>query len=262
MNKLIAAAAAIVMVLFLTLPAVSYAKDSTSEKADRLLNEKKFDEARKLLEAEYSKNNRSSETVKLLAEALLLSNKPESAIPILEDNIQKHREEPMLYYFLGSAYLNVSQWDKAIDIYNKLIYTFPSLDDQYPRGKVLIRPSAYFKLGFAYLNSKKYREALQTYERLQKIQPNYSNIYYNIGLAHKRLGELAEALDAFEKDAVKDYRGWGDLSLYELGSIYEDKKEYKEALKKYQQIIDGYPESIYSKTARQKVEEMKKKTGK
>jgi tetratricopeptide (TPR) repeat protein len=53
--------------------------------------------------------------------------------------------------------------------------------------------------GNDHLNAGRYREALQEYEQVRRLDKSNQDVYYLMGLAHEKLGELELALQAHQQ---------------------------------------------------------------
>ncbi|HXF04075.1 MAG TPA: protein kinase [Blastocatellia bacterium] len=61
--------------------------------------------------------------------------------------------------------------------------------------------------GNAYLNSGRTQAALLHYQDAQRLEPNNPDVYYLLGLAYERLGDIEAAIKAFEQCTSGPYAG-------------------------------------------------------
>lgn len=61
--------------------------------------------------------------------------------------------------------------------------------------------------GNAYLNSGRTQAALLHYQDAQRLEPNNPDVYYLLGLAYERLGDIEAAIKAFERCTSGPYAG-------------------------------------------------------
>jgi len=131
-------------------------------KAKKLKNEEKYEEAIKLLEDTYLQNPQSKE-IKI------------NFIDIL---------------FSYGGYLNdefVLEYEKAVEIFKKI------LDIEPKNYKV------FYNLGIAYSNLGQVENALKAYNTAITLKSDYKHCYYNIGLIYEEKGNLNKALSYYEK---------------------------------------------------------------
>lgn len=95
---------------------------------------------------------------------------------------------------------------------------------------------AYYDMGNAYYDMGKYQDASKCYKRAIELSPNNENPYYDLGwLYHSVKKNNTKAANYFNRaieinpDFAKAYNG--------LGSICDDKKEYKKAIEYYEKAI-------------------------
>jgi len=136
-------------------------------KAKKLKNEEKFEEAIKLLENQFQQDPQS-EVIKT------------NLIDVL---------------FSYGGYLNdefVVEYEKAVEIFKKILEIEPK------NYKVL------YNLGIAYFNLGQIENALKAYNNAITIKPDYKLCYYNIGLIYETKENLNKALKYYEKALAID----------------------------------------------------------
>lgn len=135
------------------------------EKAVKLRNQEKFEEALELLEELY-KNEPNSENVK------------NSLIDTLLSYGGYHNDVYLL------------EFEKAKNIFNRIIEIDPK------------NYRAYYNKGIAYFNLNEIEKAKKLYEKALSLKPDYKHCIYNLGLLYEATGDLQEALKYYE-DALK-----------------------------------------------------------
>jgi len=131
-------------------------------KAKKLKNEEKFEEAIKLLENQFQQDPQSD---------------------IIKTNL-------IDVLFSYGGYLNdefVVEYEKAVDIFKKILEIEPK------------NYKALYNLGIAYFNLGQIENALKAYNNAITIKTDYKHCYYNIGLIYETKENLKKALMYYEK---------------------------------------------------------------
>ena len=131
-------------------------------KAKKLKNEEKFEEAIKLLENLFQQDQQS-------------------------DVIKKNLIDLLFSY---GGYLN----DEFVVEYEKAVETFKKVLEIAPKNY-----KALYNLGIAYFNLGQIENALKAYNNAITIKPDYKHCFYNIGLIYETKENLSKALKYYEK---------------------------------------------------------------
>lgn len=103
-------------------------------------------------------------------------------------------EDEYLQLRLGKCLIAAGEYDKAIPLYEKAI---KKLEEKGSKEKLC---QASNNLGWLYTQKGRYKEAENTYLKALKIDPNYANAYYNLGLLYdKHLKDEIGAIECFER---------------------------------------------------------------
>ena len=163
--------------------------------------------------------------------------------------------------------------------YNDAIKAYTDLKDWYPFSKYAIL--AELKIADAHYQLEAYDEAIFAYEEFEKMHPQNEavpSIIYRIGLcwfnqldtidrdhtpAKNSLIQFHRLIDQFPgseyaQKAEKNIKICVDtLSGHELyvANFYMKTKKYKAALKRYEYLVENYPDSKESKEALNKIPE-------
>ena len=156
-------------------------------------------------------------------------------IPLLEEALADHPDNPYLYYQLGRSYFSIADYTKALPYFEDALSI--ELDERLEYVQTLVE-----SYGYCLLNLKQYQKALE----LEGIYPIFSkraDFVFLMGLIYMNNALFAKAIEEFQKattisnhsvDGVNSYR-----ANYNIGVIYECMGNAKEA-KAYYTKCKGY----------------------
>lgn len=152
-------------------------------------------------------------------------------------------------YYFGSGREKTGQdLKKAIETYQKILSDY---------GRSSSAPIASYYLGNAHMEIKEYDAAINVYKVFLERYPERRDlvplVYQRLGYAYLAKGDNQNALESFNKAAGLEFAKIRDQSLYESGRILEQMGNKDEAIKKYKEIIAGFPSSPYSGEAQAKI---------
>jgi len=118
-----------------------------------------------------------------------IQGRSDEAEGVLRHSIQVNPTDSCPYNELGMLYYDKKDYTKAIEAF---------------REAVKIRPNAvsYYFLGNSIYNSSGAEESIDPYLEATRLDPNYENVFVDLGRAYSQLGRYREASGAFEQ-AVK-----------------------------------------------------------
>jgi superkiller protein 3 len=158
-----------------------------------------------------------------------------TAIAICNRVIAQRQDVPYCYFIKAQALTAVNRIPDA----KAALTTVLELDPGYP--------SIWFNLGNNAFRREQYREALTHYAReWERVSPGDSKkekcaILMQMGRAHKNLGEIDEAISAFEHVIKLDENF---VEVYnDLGHIYSENGEFEKALEYQMQAMKLEPEN-------------------
>ena len=99
---------------------------------------------------------------------------------------------PSVYNNLGQVYLQMAEYEKATENFEKVIELKPDAIQ------------AYINLATTYLKQSRPDQAIESCKKALQIAPNTALSHYNLACAHAIKGENSEAIDALEKAAELD----------------------------------------------------------
>jgi len=171
---------------------------------------------------------KSDEELFNLAKQLHLSGKIEKSQKLYLKLIKKHKDNDRLFFLLGTSYLQLKKYNKAIDYLNIAINLNSKFADSYNNR------------GIALAENEKYSEAVHDYDKAINLKINYVDAYLNKGIALKNLGKLDDAKEVTEL-AIR-LQPSNAKAYNNLGNIFQNQKKLKESVKAYDKAIKINPE--------------------
>ncbi len=138
---------------------------------------------------------------------------------------------------LGFAYSQLDRYDEARYCYKKWLELEPNS----------ARP--YYCLGYLYYDDQQWHEAIEWFDQALELDAGYINCLYRKGIAEYRLLKFNKAKDTM-KYAIKSYLAIKDddelrrlgkyfiKSVFYLGKIYYQLKQYSNAFACFKKVID------------------------
>ncbi|MCU0343201.1 MAG: tetratricopeptide repeat protein [Ignavibacterium sp.] len=141
-------------------------------------------------------------------------------------------------YGKAYSYFNLGDYENAA-------YHFADYIKKYPKNKRL--SDAKLRLADSYFGSKNYTAASKVYQELFSADARLSTdpyARYQYAQALYKSGKTNEAITEFasiqEKFPNSEY---AEVSLYTIGWIHFQRKEYKQSIAQYNNVIDKYPKT-------------------
>jgi len=123
---------------------------------------------------------------------------------------------------------NQKRYNESIDIYKRLLVTFPNLD------------YLHANLGLVYLENNLLDEALQEFNIALCLFPQKASNYSNIGSVYRKLGQFDNAMENYNKSLEINPNS---ANVYnEIGIINEKCAKIDDAIKSYKKAIDINPD--------------------
>jgi len=153
---------------------------------------------------------------------------PESisaAIQLYERAIEHDPEFALAYAALSTAHLSMYwfRFDQADERLGKALNALEmamEIDPGLP--EVRMATGMYLYNGY-----RDFQGALEEFSRVQKMMPNYAEVYFYSGAVERRLGLWDEAISNFERAVELDPRNFNHL--YELLMTYQTVRDYPKA---------------------------------
>lgn len=129
------------------------------------------------------------------------------------------KDDPMLMTKLAGIYSDTDQYDKALEIYNKVLQIRP--DDAF----------VYISVGSIYENQGKYIEALQAYNKAMEIFPNYKYNFLNIANVQYQLRDYKSAIENYNQFLSTYAQHWE--ARENLANSYLANSDFEKAVSEY-----------------------------
>ena len=171
-----------------------------------------------------------------LAKQLHLSGKIREAQKIYLELLKIYKENHLLYYFVGTTYLQLKKYDEAINNFKQAL-KYNSLFAE-----------TYNNLGIALAEKKKYSLALSYYNKAIKLKADYIDAYLNRGISFNKLKKYNEAINDFNLVINKDPSN--SKAFNSLGNVLKELDKYDQAIASYEKAIKinaNYLEAINNK---------------
>lgn len=117
---------------------------------------------------------------------LFKRNKPESAIPLLEEEIQSGKAAPDTFNYLGLSYYQIGEYEKSISAFEQ------GLDEHLTDKKILL-----YNAGNSSFAMKDFDQAIEYYSLALAASPNFSKALLNRANAYLNAGDYGKALDDY-----------------------------------------------------------------
>lgn len=148
----------------------------------------------------------------------------------LSKTFKGSRFEEVALLYAANAYLNLKEFDKAIETYNKMLFKIEREDSKL-HGNIneikvspgIVRDSALYGLAYSYEQKGDLKSAI----------------------------ELQTSLTSSKETHMRE------MGLMSLGRLYEKSGDKTKALETYQKIISDFPESSNLSTVKEKIERLK-----
>ncbi len=142
--------------------------------------------------------------------------------------VKKQPEDADAWYFLGSAYSDLKQYNQAIQAYREALRIQPE------------NSVAWYNLGVTYGNFKQYDQAIQAYREALRIKPENAAAWNNLGVAYRNLTQYDQAIHAC-REALRIQPEYASAWL-NLGTAYVGIEQYDQAIQAYREALRIQPE--------------------
>jgi len=147
-------------------------------------------------------------------------------------------------YERGKNLFRMNQYDKAVDVFTKLLDREPSF---------AYRADVLFRTGVSLFNLAKRGDAAVILEKMVRdnpADPRTPEALYWLGKSYSKLGDWERGVKTFQK-ILDRFPGseWADDALFLTGNIYREAGDMKKALHYYGRLVQEYPDSNFADSA-------------
>lgn len=234
------------------------------DKAKDLINEKKFEDAKNLLESNLSHDSDDVEALKLLGLCNVNLKCTNQAIETFNKVIKIAPSDATSWFYLATMYDDINNVEKAEIAYRKVISLREEYVDAhkqlailylkhrktdkalpYAEQTVKLDPldyQGYYLLGTIATAKKDFETAVVNYEKAIALNQSSASIFNSLGAAYFATNRLDEALKAFNNALLLDETN--PTTHYHMGNIAQIKKSYNEAFKHFQIAYNNEPSPL------------------
>lgn len=171
----------------------------------------------------------------ILAKRLHLTGKIIESQKIYLRLIKKFKNNDKLFFLLGTTFLQLKNYNKAVNYLNISI----NLNEKFA--------DSYNNIGIALAELKQYSKAIFNYDKAIKLKGNYIDAYLNKGISLNKLKKFDEAIKITE--IVIKLNPLNAKAFNNLGNIFQNINKKKESVKAYNKAIkinSEYFEAMYN----------------
>ena len=138
--------------------------------------------------------------------------------------ISSNSKNPNLFFLIGTAYLQINDFENSVIYLNKCIVLDPK------------NIGAQNNLGGAYQNLKKYSKSIEVFKKLLTINPKFTEAYNNIGNCYFQLNEHQDAIENFKKSIEIDPKNF--VAYSNIANVYRELKLFEKSILNYKKSIE------------------------
>ncbi|GBE03076.1 lipoprotein NlpI precursor [bacterium BMS3Abin08] len=118
---------------------------------------------------------------------MIKKGKPELALHVLKEKIEKDPDNAKTLGFLGLTYGELGRYEEAAEAFKKSIKLRPDYH------------VIWYNLGVIYSNLDRYEEAAEAYKKAIELRPDYLEAWNNLGVVYHATGKYKMAIKSLKK---------------------------------------------------------------
>ena len=115
--------------------------------------------------------------------------------------------------------------------FSKLIKTISVLEEKYPNSIYLLNI-----LGGVHSELKNFEDAISCYQRIIKLNNNFYDAYYNLGITYNKINKIDKAIENYKK--CIEFNPQKFEAYNNLGNIYLKKRDLKTSIFYYLKCLE------------------------
>lgn len=147
---------------------------------------------------------------------------------------------------MGTVYLKLEEWDKAIDSFNHaldhLLYATPHF--------------ALTNLGEAYRGKGDYERSIEFYKKALDAEPRFFRAHRGLGRIYMTMGDYDAAASSLQK--AVDYAPGFAPAYYDLGRAYVGKYNREKALSAFRKVVELVPDLPLAEAASAEIKKLQR----
>ena len=242
---------------------------SNIEKINDLVGEKKFKEARALIDEIESQKSNDIDLLKLSGLVYVNLSDWEKAKKEFETVIKYNPQDASSLFYLANCYDNLGDFISAkntyleviklrenyIDAYKSLCVVFIKLNDwdnaiKYANIANSMTDDEYifdFVIGTVYMKQKEFQKSIAPFEKALEKNPNNLGIYNSLGTAYMACSNIEKAIEFYKK--ALEINPENPMAYYNIGSAYQIQQMHDLACEYLQKAIEQDEEEESFKVA-------------
>lgn len=229
-----------------------------------LVRSKKFPQARDWISKAIFLDPKNTNYLALNSEILYEQDGTDTAIGYLRDIIGDEGEDPILVSTIAMTYYKSGQI-KEFQMYYKKVQDLPKKDERlyeflisaakletrkdeyviYSKEVLKLNPGnlkVRMDLGEFYLEEKRYNDAIDEFEEVRTRLASYPKVHFQLAKVYLAKGELVKAGEMANKEL--NLNPTLDTAHFIVGEVHRLNKEYREAIKQYEEAISLNSRSV------------------
>lgn len=206
-------------------------------------------------------------------------------VECLEKGLDEQGHTPLHYRAgihtnLGNIYKEKGRLEEATAEYNRVIELYPKYAQKARKHLEELSIQKYLTSGIKFEKENLFDKAEKEYKKVLRVNPDYVQAHYHLGIIYNLQGKDKEAKTSLEKvleldpegptgketkkllQAIRDKEARIESekearALYILAENYRMNKLSKQALKEYEKVIGEYPQTSWAEKASQRIKEIK-----
>ena len=167
---------------------------------------------------------------------LHMAGKAKEALKLYLKLIKGNHHNDKLLFLIGTSYLQIDEYDKAIHYLDNSIKINSKFQD------------AYNNRGIALTKKNKYEDSIRDYDNAINLKKDFFDAYLNKGISLNKINQPIKAIECFNL-CVK-LKPNDSKIYYNLGNVYRNLKNYEKAVKSYSKAIqlnENYTEAYHGR---------------